>query len=185
MKIELGDCLTVLKEIKDESIDMIYLDPPFFTQKTHSLKTRNNMKEYSFEDKWDSIDDYREYIEQRLKECQRILKLTGSIFLHCDKCASHHLRIALDNIFGYNNFRNEIIWSYKRWSNSKKGLLNNHQIIYFYSKSDNFKFNTMYTEYSITTNIDQILQDRQRDKNGKSIYKRDENGEIVLGKAKK
>ncbi|BBI90617.1 hypothetical protein HYO65_gp225 [Tenacibaculum phage PTm1] len=60
------------------------------------------------------------------------------------------------------NFRSEIIWSYKRWSNSKKGLLNSHQNIYFYSKSKDFKFNKYFTNYAPTTNIDQILQDRAK-----------------------
>ncbi|MGG7179245.1 DNA-methyltransferase [Clostridium paraputrificum] len=183
--ILLGDSLVKLREISEESVDLIYLDPPFFTQKIQKQKTRDNEKEYSFDDKWDSIDEYRLYIQERLIECKRVLKKSGSIFLHCDKAASHHLRIALDNVFGVNNFQSEIIWTYKRWSNSKKGLLNNHQNIYFYSKTSDFKFNTVYTEYSETTNVDQILQDRVRNKHGKSEYKKDENGEVVLGKAKK
>ncbi len=83
------------------------------------------------------------------------------------------------------NFQSEIIWTYKRWSNSKKGLLNNHQVILFYSKTDRFKFNRIYTEYSETTNIDQILQERVRDKEGKAKYKTDENGNVVIGKSKK
>lgn len=180
-----GDCLDELKKLDEESIDLIYLDPPFFTQTVQKSKTRDNEQEYSFDDKWDSINDYRNYIEERLVECKRVLKDTGSIFLHCDKSASHHLRVALDNVFGANNFQSEIIWRYKRWSNSKKGLLNNHQNIYFYSKTSRFKFNTFYEDYSETTNIDQILQDRVRNKHGKSEYKKDENGEIVIGKAKK
>lgn len=185
MSLLLGDCLERMKDIDDECIDLIYLDPPFFTQKEQTLKPRDNSKQYSFDDKWDSIDSYRIYMEERLRECFRVLKRTGSIFLHCDKSASHHLRIALDNTFGSNNFQSEIVWYYKRWSNSKKGLLNNHQTIYFYSKTADFKFNTMYTGYSLTTNIDQILQDRVRNEHGKSEYKKDEHGEVILGKAKK
>ena len=95
------------------------------------------------------------------------------------------MKIVLDEIFGVANFQSEIIWTYKRWSNSKKGLLNNHQSIFFYSKTKNFKFNTIYTDYSETTNVDQILQDRIRDEKGKSRYKVDENGRVVMGKAKK
>lgn len=185
MSLLLGDCLKRMKEIDDESVDLIYLDPPFFTQKEQALKSRDNSKQYSFDDTWNSIDEYRVYIEERLRECFRVLKRTGSVFLHCDKSASHHLRMALDNVFGYNNFRSEIIWYYKRWSNSKKGLLNNHQTLYFYSKTGDFKFNTIYTEYSLTTNIDQILQDRVRNEHGKSEYKRNKNGDAILGKAKK
>jgi site-specific DNA-methyltransferase (adenine-specific) len=91
----------------------------------------------------------------------------------------------MDKVFGRENFQSEIIWSYKRWSNAKKGLLNAHQVIFFYSKTQDFKFNTLYTDYSATTNLDQILQDRERDENGKSVYKKDENGNVILGKEKK
>lgn len=170
--------------MEDDFVDAIYLDPPFFTQEMQKLASRNCEK-YSFSDKWDSMQKYLEYMKIRLCECKRILKNTGSIFLHCDRNASHYLKVMMDEIFGINNFQSEIVWCYKRWSNSKKGLLNNHQIILFYRKSPNFKFHTMYTEYSETTNIDQILQERTRDKNGKAVYKCDENGGVILGKSKK
>lgn len=91
----------------------------------------------------------------------------------------------LDDIFGDNNFRSEIIWTYKRWSNSKKGLLSAHQTIFFYSKTNNFKFHVMYTDYSPTTNLDQILQERVRDPSGKATYKQDDTGNIVWSKEKK
>ncbi|CAM4053901.1 site-specific DNA-methyltransferase [Paenibacillus alkaliterrae] len=185
MSVIVGDCYEKMKGLGTESVDLIYLDPPFFTQKTHILKTRDNTKEFSFEDTWDSIKDYLDFIKVRLEECHRVLKSTGSIFLHCDKTASHYLRVLLDEVFNMNNFRSEIIWSYKRWSNSKKGLLSSHQTIYFYSKTEDFKFNTIFTDYSPTTNIDQILQDRVRDENGKSVYKRDGEGQVILGKEKK
>lgn len=184
-EIYLGNCIDKLKEIETETIDLVYMDPPFFTQRKHSLTNRDESKKYEFDDSWNSIHDYLLMIEKCLIECKRILKTTGSIFLHCDKAAAHHLRIKLDKIFGYNSFQNEIIWSYKRWSNSKKGLLNAHQTIYFYSKSKEFKFNPIFKDYAPTTNVDQILQDRERTKNGKSVYKRDKNGNVVLGKEKK
>jgi site-specific DNA-methyltransferase (adenine-specific) len=180
-----GDCKTELKKIKSNSIDLIYLDPPFFTQRRHSQKTRDNSKEYSFEDTWDNIRDYTSYIEERLVECKKVLKDSGSIFLHCDKSASHYLRIALDNVFGFNNFQSEIIWTYRRWSNSKKGLLNSHQTIYFYSKTSKFKFNQVFEGYSPSTNIDQIFQKRARDQNGKTKYKSDIEGNCELMEDKK
>lgn len=184
-KIYKGDCRKKLSELKANSVDVIYFDPPFFTQKKHSLVTRDESKKYEFNDSWESLEDYLELIESCLIECKRVLKDTGSVFLHCDKVASHYIRVVLDKVFGMKNFRSEIIWSYKRWSNSKKGLLNSHQNIYFYSKTKNFKFNQFYTDYAASTNVDQILQDRKKTANGKSIYKTDENGKIVLGKAKK
>ncbi len=182
--IYLGDCLDLLNNVEDGSVDLIYMDPPFYTQTVQKLSSKEG-KQYSFEDSWDTIEDYVEYIKQRFEECKRVLKDTGSIFVHCDRNASHYLKVALDKVFGDNNFQSEIVWSYKRWSNSKKGLLNNHQIIFFYSKTADFKFNPMYTDYSETTNVDQILQDRVRDENGKSKYKTDSNGTVVMGQAKK
>jgi len=179
-----GDCIVKLQKLEQDSIDLIYLDPPFFTQKKQRLKNKDN-KEYSFGDSWDNINIYKNYIQKRLKKCKRVLKDTGSIFLHCDRSASHYLRIALDEVFGSENFQSEIIWSYKRWSNAKKGLLNAHQVIFFYSKTKNFKFNPKYTDYSPTTNLDQIFQKRARDKNGKTIYKTSESGNIELIKEKK
>lgn len=184
-KIIHGDCQDKLMELKNECVDLVYFDPPFFTQKTHSLKTRDNAKTYKFEDRYNSLNEYLELIENVLIQSKRVLKDTGSVFLHCDKTASHNIRIILDKVFGRDNFQSEIVWSYKRWSNSKKGLLNSHQIIFFYSKTKEFKFNTIYTDYSATTNIDQILQERERDENGKSVYKKDENGNVVIGKEKK
>jgi len=179
-----GDCKTELQKIEQNSIDLIYLDPPFFTQKTQTLKNKEN-KEYSFEDSWDNIITYKNYIQERLEECRKVLKNTGSIFLHCDRSASHYLRIALDEVFGADNFQSEIIWSYKRWSNAKKGLLNAHQVIFFYSKTADFKFNPVYTDYSPTTNLDQIFQKRVRDENGKTVYKTSENGNTELMEEKK
>lgn len=182
-----GDCLIELKKINDETIDLIYLDPPFFTQQKQVLnKVKNSeCKHLEFEDSWDSLNDYLDYMKDRLLECKRVLKKTGNIFLHCDRNASHYLKVLMDKIFGENNFRSEIIWSYKRWSNSKKGLLNAHQNIYFYSKTKDYKFNTIYTDYSFTTNIDQILQNRVRDKNGITVYQKDSNGNVVSNLEKK
>lgn len=180
-----GDCLFELKNIADKSVDLVYLDPPFNTQKRQTLKTRDNSVEYSFDDTWNDINDYKTYIQERLVECHRVLKDSGSIFLHCDRSASHYLRIALDDVFNTKNFQSEIIWVYKRWSNTKKGLLNTHQTIYFYSKTKDFKFNVTYEDYSPTTNIDQIFQKRVRNENGKSTYKKDISGDYELIEEKK
>lgn len=184
-KIYHGNCIEKLKEIEANKVDLIYFDPPFFTQRKHSLKNKDNSKTYKFDDKYNSIEEYLTLLENVLEQSKRVLKNTGSVFLHCDKTASHNIRTVMDKVFGRENFQSEIIWSYKRWSNAKKGLLNAHQVIFFYSKSQDFKFNTLYTDYSATTNLDQILQDRERDENGKSVYKKDENGNVILGKEKK
>ncbi|WP_232218849.1 site-specific DNA-methyltransferase [Chloroflexus sp. Y-396-1] len=116
MTILCGDCREILKKLDDTSVDLVYIDPPFFTQKTPSLTTQDHTTEYSFEDRWDSLDDYLSFMREVLCQCKRVLKTTGSIFLHCDKSASHHLRILLDQVFGAENFQSEIIWTYRRWS---------------------------------------------------------------------
>jgi len=185
MTVLQGDCRNLLKTLQDSSVDLVYLDPPFFTQKTHALVTRDNTEEYAFDDRWASLNEYLSFMRDVLMECRSVLNDTGSVFLHCDKSASHHLRILLDEIFGMDHFQSEIVWAYKRWSNSKKGLLNSHQTIYFYSKTSKFKFNTLFTNYSPTTNVDQILQARVRNGMGKAVYRRDENGDVVLGGEKK
>ena len=178
------DCLNILKTMAAESVDMIYLDPPFFTQRKQMLRDVNG-KQYEFLDLWQSRQEYLDYMQARLWEMKRVLKSTGSIFLHCDTSSSHHLRILLDDVFGENHFRSEIIWSYKRWSNAKKGLLSAHQTILFYSKTNEFQFYPLYGAYSPTTNIDQILQERVRNELGKVSYKRDQAGNVVLAGEKK
>ena len=180
-----GDCLEVMKTLNGNYVDLIYLDPPFFTQKIQKLKTRDRTTEFSFNDLWACHKEYAKFIYTRVLEMHRVLSENGNIFVHCDKNASHIIRAILDDIFGTHNFRSEIIWHYKRWSNSKKGLLPAHQTIYYYTKTSHFKFNTIYNGYSESTNVDQILQKRCRDKHGKAVYARDENGDVVLDDEKK
>lgn len=103
----------------------------------------------------------------------------GSIFFHCDRNAVHIVRALLDTVFGCGNFRAEIIWHYRRWSNSARGLLPAHQNILYYSKGDGFIFNQQFEEYSPSTNVDQLLQRRSRDGSNKSVYERDANGQTV------
>lgn len=184
-EIYLGDCLEIMQGLKENSIDMIYLDPPFFTNKRHSLSSRDRKSHYSFNDIWDTHKIYSEFILVRLIEAKRILKDTGSIFIHCDKSANHILRLVGEEVFGEENFLSEIIWFYKRWSNSSNNLTPNHQNILFFSKKKEYKFNKIYTEYSETTNIDQILQKRSRDVHGKAIYARDVDGSIISSDEKK
>ncbi|MEQ1484742.1 DNA methyltransferase [Methyloglobulus sp.] len=180
-----GDCLEIMKGLKDKSVDMIYLDPPFFTNKKHSLSSRDRKTHYSFDDLWDSHKSYAEFMLIRLIEARRILRDTGSIFIHCDKTANHILRLVGEDVFGEENFLSEIIWSYKRWSNASNNLTPNHQNILFFSKTEKYKFNKIYTEYSETTNVDQILQKRSRDEHGKAIYAREVDGSIISSDEKK
>jgi len=181
----IGDCLDVLQEMEPESVDLVYVDPPFFTQKVHDLVSRDGSASFSFRDIWDSDSSYADFIYQRIARSRDVLKSSGSLFFHCDKSASHIVRLMLDSIFSPDHFQSEIIWHFKRWSNAKKGLLPTHQTIFFYSKTDKFKFNTFYQEYSPSTNVDQIMQKRVRDDRNKSVYARNERGKVVGNGAKK
>jgi site-specific DNA-methyltransferase (adenine-specific) len=183
-QVLLGDCLALLEELPSESVSLIYLDPPFFTQKKHSLKSRENKTHYEFEDSWESLDHYISFMRVRLIQMKRVLKTNGALFLHCDTYASHHLRVLLDEIFGVGNFNSEIIWTYKRWTNASRGLIPAHQTIYYYTKSKDYTFNTLFGAYSETTNVDQILQLRQRDKDGVTKYLTNEFGEIQFSDKK-
>ncbi|MEW6733638.1 MAG: site-specific DNA-methyltransferase, partial [Acidobacteriota bacterium] len=185
LQIFLADCLDIVREFHSNTIDLIYIDPPFFTQKIHKLGTRDRKKQFSFSDLWSSSSEYAEFLFTRLKEFYRLLKPTGSIFFHCDHNASHIARLLLDEVLGRDMFRAEIIWYYRRWSNSQRTLLPSHQNIYFYSKSVDYKFHEILQEYSASTNVDQILQKRKRDKSGKAIYARDENGDPINNGYKK
>jgi site-specific DNA-methyltransferase (adenine-specific) len=184
-RVQQGDCLELMKEMSDASVDVVYLDPPFFTNKKHALMPRDRTKTFRFDDVWKNHKEYATFMLERLQEVYRLLKDTGSIFLHCDRSANHILRFLLDEVFGEDNFRSEIIWSYKRWSNAAKGLLPSHQTIFFYSKTDKFVFNSIYGDYSESTNVDQILQKRVRDKHGKAVYATTEEGEVLPASPKR
>ena len=174
-----GDCLDVMRMLATESVDLAYVDPPFLTQKAHSLVTRDRTTKYEFSDKWCSPSEYTDFLRIRLKELRRLLKTSGSLFLHCDMNASHRIRFLLDETFGEKMFRSEIIWHYRRWSNSQRSPLPSHQTIFFYTKTPHYQYHQLFEAYSPSTNVDQILQRRQRDDQGKVVYARDEKGNVV------
>ncbi len=179
-----GDCLKILKDVPDNHVDLVYLDPPFFSQSDHALKSRK-LTEYKFKDTWPSLDAYIDYLGLRLEEIYRVMKRDCAVFVHCDRNASHRIRMLLDQIFGFDRFVSEIIWTYRRWSNSKNSLLGSHQTIFMYSKTENYKFNRIFQDYSESTNLDQILQRRERNQHGKAVYAKDSSGNVVLHGPKK
>ena len=137
-----GDCLTVMQEsVPDESIDLIYMDPPFFTGRNFD----------AFDDRFESMDVYIEYLKIRLQECYRVLKPTGSIYIHCDWHASRYIGVMMDGIFGYDNFRNEVIWCYLKWAVKQKQFVKDHNTIWFYSKSNKWTFHTLYAPLRAAT----------------------------------
>lgn len=94
-----GDLLRVLRRISNENVNLCYLDPPFFTNRIFQSVEKTG-KINSFSDKWNqNLDSYLDFMNEVLIECYRILKKSGSLYLHCDWHASHYLKIKLDEIF--------------------------------------------------------------------------------------
>lgn len=100
-------------------------------------------------------------MSERLLEMQRVLKPTGSIYLHCDPTESHSLKLMMDTIFGTDNFRNEIVWSYNKWTNTSRYFQRSNDIILFYTKTDNYIFNKQY----VMTDHKKAVLDRGYDSN--------------------
>lgn len=133
----IGDNIELLYQLENETIDLIYFDPPYNTGRDF----------YDFDDKFKSKEDYIQFIKIRVCECHRILKKTGTIVIHIEPKISHYFRFICDDIFGDTNFRNEIVWQTGGNAKNKYKLNRFHDNIIVYSKSNNQIFNPMYFEY--------------------------------------
>ena len=145
-----GDNLEILSKFPSKSIDLIYADPPFFTNKTYEVIWGDKAETRSFKDRWEGgIEHYTGWMEPRLRECWRVLKDNGSMYLHCDPHANAHLRILMDKIFGGENFKNEIVWKRTHaHGGGTTGFSSIHDIVLFYTKSNKFTFNRQFTSYT-------------------------------------
>jgi DNA modification methylase len=136
-----GDNLDQLKKFPDGCVDLIYIDPPFNSNRNYEVFWGETKEKRSFEDRHASTQAYIDFMRPRCVELHRVLKKTGSFYYHCDWHASHYVKIMLDQIFSENLFQNEIIWCYKTRHFSKKHFSRKHDTIFFYTKSDNYVFN--------------------------------------------
>ena len=144
-----GDNMYYMRDMPSECIDLIYIDPPFGTQslwKSNSIK--RGFGEFQFYDMWDKkvtgvtgVNGYINFMVERLRHMHRLLKPTGSLFVHLDWRMAHYIKIELDKIFGVTNpassntnFVNEIIWHYKTGGASGKSFARKHDTLLFYSK---------------------------------------------------
>jgi len=193
-KLYFGDNLDILREhVASESVDLIYLDPPFNSNASYNVLFQEKSGEKSaaqitaFEDTWqwgmESEYAYQEIVKegtrklsdllqalraflgqndmmayitmmaQRVVELHRVLKPTGSIYLHCDPTASHYLKLLMDATFGAKQFLNEIIWHYRKWPSGKFTFQRNHDILLYYSRSQKSErvFNQLYMERAPST----------------------------------
>lgn len=178
-KLFYGDCLEVLRNLESESVDLVYLDPPFNSKRDYNAFFSTEAHKdadaqiTAFEDTWhwgeQAQKEYNDLLQNpdagelgetllpalrqflansdmmaylvmmasRLVELRRVLKPTGSLYLHCDPTASHYLKIILDGIFGAKNFKNEIVWSYRTTLKVPKNHFGrDHDILLFYTKSE-------------------------------------------------
>lgn len=147
-----GNSLYTLDSIEKKSVNMIYLDPPFFTNRSFESATYDG-KRIIFSDIWkNGITEYLEFMKKIFDGSLRILSDNGLLFLHCDWHAVHYLKVEMDRIFGYHNFVNEIIWKrHNSQNNSKQGSKifgRMHDTILIYSKTKNYKWNQLYQKYS-------------------------------------
>ena len=171
-----GDNLPIMRGMNSESVDLIYLDPPFNSKRDYAAPIGSKAAGAAFKDTW-TLDDvdrlwllllrdkdpvlfhvieaarlahgkgmaaYLSMMAQRLREMRRLLKPTGSIYLHCDPTASHYLKMLMDCIFGKANFKNEVVWSYRRWPSKSRNFQTMHDVILFYANGDGHTFNVDY-----------------------------------------
>jgi DNA modification methylase len=160
--IYLAENLEFLKQIDSDLIDLIYIDPPFFTGVDY--------KEFS--DLWHSLKEYLDFMRERILEMHRVLKQTGSFYCHCDPNAAFEIKILCDKIFGRKLFRREIIWNVGSVSGFKsqvKGWVRQHDTILYYTRSDKFTFNKQYMPYK-EEYIKKMF--RYKDKDGRLYRKR-------------
>ena len=166
-----GDNLPIMRGMNSESVDLIYLDPPFNSNANYAAPIGSEAAGAEFTDTWtlndvdiawldlieakhptlnrvihaamsDSDKSYLIYMAVRLLEMHRILTPTGSIYLHCDPTMSHYLKLIMDAVFGKGNFRNEVVWCYERGARRKSQFGRKHDVILFYSKTKNYVFNS-------------------------------------------
>ena len=165
-----GDCLNVMRGMNSESVDLIYLDPPFNSNRNYAAPIGSPAAGAAFKDTWtldeldvewinlieqeypklyqvllaamtDSDKSYLVYMAARLLEMPRLLKPNGSIYLHCDPTMGHYLKLLMDAIFGRRNFRNEIVWCYTGPSNVMRYFPRKHDTLLFYAKTGDTAFN--------------------------------------------
>ncbi len=136
-----GDCNAVLSSFPDKSVDLIYADPPFYSGKPHERIWGDSAELRAFDDRRKGgIENYVLWMDPKLRECHRILKDTGSMYLHCDWHANAYLHILMDKIF-IREVEDEIIWSYSKVGGTLKKFLKWHETIYRYTKTEDFTFN--------------------------------------------
>ena len=200
-----GDNLPILRGMNSESIDLIYLDPPFNSNANYAAPIGSEAAGAEFKDTWtlDDIDvawldlieidhptvnavinaamsnsdkSYLIYMAVRLIQMHRLLKQTGSIYLHCDPTMSHYLKLLMDAIFGRKHFRNEIVWGYQGTGQPRNAFKRKHDTILFYAKSKE----AFFSDIGSSEPISDFSKSKytQEDENGKYKEIRHKDGSV-------
>lgn len=161
------DNIELLRALPEACIDLVYIDPPFNTGRAQRGKDRSRPptpgqrlgsapdsaapeplqaqacreRPATYADAWPSIADYLDFMRPRLVEMRRVLRLSGSILLHCDWRACHHLRLLLDDLFGPERFVNHLVWAYGLGGSSPRRFARKHDDILFYARGPDYFFN--------------------------------------------
>lgn len=184
-----GDNLHIMRQLPSKSVDLFYLDPPFFSGRNYNVIFGDNNEIRSFSDIWEGgMPGYLIWLNARLYEMKRLLKDTGSICVHLDWHASHYVKIELDKIFGSGGysgkeagFKNEIIWCYSIGGKSNNTFGRKHDIILWYSKTNKWKFNgedekvrvprKPDSHMKVITDIDGVIWQEKTDKKTGKVYR--------------
>src|ERR1035441_8213058 len=142
-----GDCLDPLRKLPDACVDLIYIDPPFNSNRNYEVFWGETKEKRAFEDRHGSTQAYIEFMRPRCIEMARVLKKTGSFYYHCDDHASHYVKVMLDQIFGENNFINEIIWKRTTARSDAKRWNQLHDTLFVYSGGGDYAWNPQFEEY--------------------------------------
>ncbi|NLB88505.1 MAG: site-specific DNA-methyltransferase [Syntrophomonadaceae bacterium] len=141
-----------------EKFDLIYLDPPYYSETNYNSKIKIGHKDKErsitrpiFKDSWDNLDAYLDYLYPILTLSKELLSKEGNLFVHLDWHASHYIKVILDEIFSKERFINQIVWCYGGGSGAKRYFHRKHDIILWYSKSNDYIFNPQYRPYTEKT----------------------------------
>jgi DNA modification methylase len=146
-----GDCLDRLRELPDGCVDLIYIDPPFNSNRNYEVFWGEAREQRAFADRHASTQAYIDFMRPRCTELARVLKKTGSFYYHCDWHASHYVKVMLDQILGEDSFVNEIVWkrqsSHNDAKQGSKHLGRIHDTLLLYSGGAEYCFKHLYREY--------------------------------------
>ncbi len=161
-----GDCFAKLAKLPDGCVDLVYIDPPFNSNRNYEAFWGDTKEKRAFDDRFGAVEHYVNYMRPRLIQLNRVLKLSASFYYHCDWHASHYIKVFLDELLGIQNFLAEVVWCYRERGISKQYWNRKHDTIFSYAKHlgrHTFNYNDVLEAYS----EDYLLKFKYKDDVGK------------------